>query len=164
MLYVQTVENAAGRAQMLWHMNCRLNLQEGALPQCPLPICFTVKSPLQHWNTSQSLDLHILITSIWWASIRICDLSNLKWTENLSRNLLKNTLKESKSMQLFSFHSSATSAATAWGVWELHSSEGSQSYVGCFRLLQDSLLMLNKCPYIKSCSHKWNILLQTFCV
>lgn len=133
---------------------------------------YTVKSPLQYWNTSKSLDLHILITSIWWWSIRICDLSNFKWTENLSRNLLKNIQKESKSMQLLSCHSSATSAAVAWGVWELtvnwcenyslHTREAKDTWAvsDCAAVLSTDAIhwcWINA-PTLNQCSDKWNIL------
>lgn len=116
---------------------------------------YTVKSPLQHWNASESLDLHILITSIWWGSIQ-----RFKWTENLSRNLLKNTQKESKNMQLFSFHSSATGAAIASGVWELtvnwhslHVRGAKDTWAAsdcCSTFYWCHTLVLKKCPYIKS--------------
>lgn len=120
---------------------------------------YTAKSSLQHWNTSESLGLHILITSIWWGRIQMCDLSFCKWTENLSRNLLKNTQKESKSMQLFSFHSSATGAAVASGVWELavnwhenyslHVREAKDTWAAsdcCSTLYWCHTLVLKKCP------------------
>lgn len=163
MLCVQTVENVQAQLR-----SCDISAANSAFRKvlCPsAPYCLfqwaqrdTAKAPLQHWNTSVSLNLHILITSNHCrGSIWTCDLPHFHCTENLSRNLLKNSQKESKSMQLFSFHSSATSAATAWCEleWELqlHVREATDTWAvsDCCRALHwCHSLVLNQCPYIKS--------------